>query len=584
MVPMLKDRPSRNPLLFGVLLVVVVLAAMGLLSPDWGEQALEAPALAAGHSAGISRSADLQTPVPEMDTGRESTAMPPLEPSDPASEEASPEEEYPVRGTFVLTDCFGQEHTTLDGQFEVVTHFGEDRQSRIVEVWDGEFEFSVPDPSRFFVHDFALSDRVAELDIEKELTGPHHDQRLALRARDQCEVRLEIVDAKTGAHLSGVEIWSESDLESSARLLPLVEACDQVLQGGTSPILLPQVDLGWGTLRTYWVRAGEHAWGKVSVDHTHTGDYTVRLDTEASLAVLVKGLEGAGFGGLDPWLNLRRLEDNEILAYAMLERSFTHRWDGVPPGSYRVSVDLGYHWDDPLPLGSGEVSLGESEEASLVIEASPPEIPLGPVRVSGTVRVHEFWREQGFSMGFHGIGETERWEGLGRDIRFSDLAADVSDADLLHWSKELPCEGSWQVTVGHLGVHEDFEATVSGTRDIDITVQDPAELSIQVKDAETGHVLPGLHVWYAYAGKTRNRAIVWPNTEYQPESGRHRMHMPAGRALMRFSSEGYAEVEEELELTPGKQELTYELEPCARVDFEFIEGTVVVPVSRGRGP
>ena len=93
--------------------------------------------------------------------------MPPLEPSDPASEEASPEEEYPVRGTFVLTDCFGKELTTLDGRFEVVTHFGEDRQSRIVEVWAGEFEFSVPDPSRFFVHDLALSDRVAELDIEK---------------------------------------------------------------------------------------------------------------------------------------------------------------------------------------------------------------------------------------------------------------------------------------------------------------------------------------------------------------------------------------------------------------------------------
>ena len=579
MVPMPKDRPSRNPLLFGALLVAVMLAAMGLLGPDWGEEALDTLALAAEHSVDASRSADLPIPVPEANTGRESTAPLPLELPAPASEEALSEREYPVHGTFVMTDCFGQEHADLDGQFELITRFGGVREVRAIELSRGSFEFMVPDPSHFFVHDLELSEIWTSLELEKELSGPHGDQLLLLRARDQCQVSLEVLDAMTHAQLTGVDVWEEGELDSSARSIPVVEGLERVVIDGSSPLFLPEVDLNWGTVRTYWVRVEGYAWGKVNVDHTRVSDHTIRLSPGSTLRVKVEGLEQTQLSGMETWLYLRRLEDDELLAYKMLDRSFTHSWRGVSPGSYRVCVDLGFYWGDPLPLGSAEVELGTSAEASIVVTAVPAEAPLGPVQVSGTVRAHEFWREQKFSMEFHGRGETERWEGSNTRIRYSELSPDRVDPDLFYFSKELPCEGSWQVNVGFLGVHEDFEATSSGAQGIEVTIPPPAELSISARDAETGHALTSVRVWYRYTSKSESKQLVWPDIEYRPESGTHHMSMPAGRATMIFSAQGFAEIEEELDITPGHHELAYELEPRARVDLEFMEGVTAIPVS-----
>ena len=575
-----KDRTARRGLLLGVLVFAAALATWAFLDSEWNEKDLGAPTLAAeGVESDALLALELEPLVETPDTERESLVLLPQEPGEPGPEEALVEEEYPVRGTFVLSDCFGRELTTLNGRFEVITHFGKVRQSRMVELRRGSFEFSVPNPTQFYVHELELEGRELELDLQKELTGPHDDQRLSLSARDQCEVRLEVVDAATGAPLRGVEVWSEDDLDSSAILLPLVEYCDHVLKDGASPILLPWVDIGWARLRTYWVHVEGYAWGKVGVDHSRPGDYLIRLGPPAALAVRVVGLAGKRLGGKDLWLHLRRKEDNAVLAFAKLGSSFTHRWERVPLGSYRLCVDLGGHWDDPLTLASAAVELSSSDEVSVVLEASPPDVPIGPVQVSGTLRVGAFWREQGFSLGFHGIGEAERWGSWRLGVKFSDLAADAVDPDLLHWSEELPCVGTWQVSVGRLGVHEDFEVGPSGAQGIELTVPDPAQLSILLKDAETGHILPSLGVWYSYAGETRHRTIVWPRMKFDPKSGRHRVAMPAGRVSLRVSSRGYADAEDELDLKPGEHELSYELAPCARVDFAFTNGVAAVPVN-----
>ncbi len=541
--------------------------------------------------------ADDEPPGPELSAARPAEEAPALERSlerDTAREsitDVTPEtlgsiedvtpapSEYPVSGHFILTDCFGREFTTLYGEFELITRLNGERRVQSVEMKRGEFAFTVPDPSDFFVHELKLANRESNLDLEREVSGPHEDQRLVLTAREQCEVRLEVVDGMTGAHLSDLEVWSDEDLDSSAIAVPVTESCELVERAGSSPVFLPEVDLDWGTIRTYWVRTEGYAWGKVSVDHTRSGDHRLRLHTAGALTVSIEGLDRSRMGGVDTWLHLHRSEDDGLIAYAQLTPSFVHRWDALTPGTYRISADLGFYWDEPLSLGSGEVDVVASAEASLIIEATPPEVPRGPVLVGGVVRAHEHWRDKGFSLGFHGLGETERWEGNDRSLAFSELKPDPSDPDLLRWSKEVPCEGTWQVSVGYIGVHTDFKASLLNTREVEVSIPDPAELSISVRDAATGHTLPSIGVWYEYLGKTPHKEIVWPVLDYRPESGTHHMAMPAGRVNMRVYCQGYADIRGELDLAPGRHEFEYELEPRARVNLDFMEGSTGVPVS-----
>lgn len=572
-----KGRPDPNLLLLGGSVLALLLVVAGALhSRGAGREVLvpEQAAVLAADSAPT-----LEVPAERSGAARAAIASAAPQVLEPF--EATPPEplEYPVSGHFILTDCSGRELTTLDGQFELITRLNGERKTQPVPIRRGSFSFTVPNPSDFFVHDLELTGREVRLDIEKELTGPHEDQKMILTAHDQCGVRLEVVDDSTGAQLTGLEIWSEGELDSSTRAIPATEGCDHIAGAETSPVFLPEVDLDWGTIRTYWVRAEGYTWGKVSVDHTSSGDHKLRLHPAGALHVRVEGLERARMGGVHAWLNLWSLEDNELLAYAQLKPSFTHRWEAVRPGAYRVSVDLGDHWDDPLPLGAARVELTSSVEAKLVIEASPPEIPLGPVRVSGVVRAHEYWREEGLSLGFHGLGETERWEGVRPSLSASELRPDPSDPGILHWTKELPCEGAWQVTVGRIGIHKDFNASMINTPLVEVTVPDPAQLSIQVRDATTGHVLPSIGVGYRYLDRTLHQGIVWPSLDYRPGSGTHSMAMPAGRVALRIYCEGYTGIEEERDLAIGEHELSYQLEPCARVDLKFLDGSTTIPMS-----
>ena len=571
----LQDNNTSKRVLVGVPLLGLLALLLAIASGDVDEE-LPGPELSAVR-------ATEETPtlehLAERDTAREPIADVTPETLGPVEDVAPTLSEYPVSGHFILTDCFGQELTTLSGEFELITTLNGERRVQPVEMRRGTFAFTVPDPSDFFVHELKLADREISLDLERELTGPHEDQRLLLTARDQCEVRLEVVDGATGVHLSSLEVWSEEDLDSSAIAVPVTESCELVELAGSSPVLLPEVDLGWGAIRTYWVRTEGYAWGKVSVDHTRPSDHRLRLHAAGALLVSVEGLERSRMGGVDTWLTLRRLEDDGLVAYAQLTPSFVHRWDALTPGTYRISADLGFYWDEPLSLGSGEVEVVASAEASLIIEATPPEVPRGPVLVGGVVRAHEHWRDKGFSLGFHGLGETERWEGNDRSLAFSELKPDPSDPDLLRWSKEVPCEGTWQVSVGYIGVHTDFKASLLNTREVEVSIPDPAELSISVRDAATGHTLPSIGVWYEYLGKTPHKEIVWPVLDYRPESGTHHMAMPAGRVNMRVYCQGYADIRGELDLAPGRHEFEYELEPRARVNLDFMEGSTGVPVS-----
>ncbi|MCH2106135.1 MAG: hypothetical protein MK291_05790 [Planctomycetes bacterium] len=570
-----RARSIKTLLIAGASVLALLLALLGAFAPR-GERLEEVAPPVAVEPEQVAPLVDLEgerVAVERASVGGEALVTEAL------TDEAAPERSgYPVSGQFILTDCFGQEHAHLDGEFTLVYKRDGERLERAVPVEGGAFSFTVPDPSDFFVHDMELADREISLELEKELTGSLEDQRLLLTARDQCEVRLEVLDAETRGHLSSVEVWSVWDLDSSEKAVPWSADIEPSLRGVSSPISLPEVDLDWGSQRSYWVRSEGYAWAKVNVDHSRYSDQVVMLERGGTLGVQVEGLESETVGGSQIYLQLKRTGERSM-TLERLGSSFQHEWESVPPGAYRVSVILGEPWASPLSLGTAEVTVRASEDAQVLFPVEAPEAPPGPVAVNGVVRAHEHWRDKGFALTFHASGETQRWEGQPPTLRSQDMESDPTDPDLLRWSAELPCEGAWEVSVKWLNVHQAFTASLAHTPTLELTIQAPAQVSMQIRDAETDAVLPGAQLWWDAWGSKSRRVHVWATLEFRPELGTHHITIPAGDKSFDILCDGYFGWPERVELIPGPQELAFQLEPVGRVDVRFMEGGAARPMS-----
>lgn len=573
---MSKERQTRRVLLTGVLLIAVLLGiwsiggtSSGALYPDASSQveASERDALP-----------PIEVPKTAREAGSPGEALQGPEEEAPTLEaEAASEPGHRVRGTLMLTDCIGQEVNNLDGRFTVYTRVDGERAEIEVEIRRGEFEFGIADPSSLYASDLIVEGRDVVLEWSPEVMSLLGSPTLALKAREQCEVRLVVRDAKTGAHLKGLEIWADTDINDLQMLLPNLD--DHIAEDAASPYTLPEVDLDWEGERIYWVRAEGYAWEKVLVDHMGKGDYVVELRLGAEMTVIVEGLRGGSLNGHDPCLNLWSVEDEVVVANWCEAPPFTHRWEGVPPGHYRVLYNLDWHPSESPLLGSREVNLQVGAVATVTIEPVLPELPFGPVIAKGTVRAGEYWREKGFSLYFVPLGETERWATQRERLYLRDLAPDSSDPDLFRWSTELCCEGSWQVVVAPCRVHEDFDISASGVEDIELSIEDPAELSLLLKDAQTGEILPSATITYEYVGHSRTQVMVFSQHRFDPLTSRHQVAVPAGHVTLRVSAQAHHLLEEELLLTPGARELAYELEPVGGVDFHFYDGLARCPMN-----
>jgi len=571
-----KERQTHRVLLTGVLLIAVLLGLWSLGCPSSGGLYPDASSRVDASRRDALPPVELPTAAREEGSPREALQGPEEEAPTPEAE-AESEPGHRVRGTLTLTDCVGQEVKDLDGRFTVYTRADGERREIEVEILRGEFEFGLSDPSSLYIRGLFVEGRDVALEWSPERMSLLGAQTLTLKAREQCEVRLVVRDAVSGAHLKGLEIWADNDINDLQRLLPNFN--DLIAEDVASPYTLPEVNLGWESERLYWVRSEGYGWKKALVDHMGRGDYFVDLRPGGDLTVLVEGLRGGRLKGHNPCLSLWSVETGEVVANWCEAPPLTHRWEGVPPGHYRVLYTLDWYPGDPPILGSGEISLQAGDVATVTIEPVLPELPFGPVIVSGTVRAGEYWREKGFSLKFIPLGETEWWATERGRLYLRDLAPDASDPDLFHWSTTLSCEGSWQVIVAPCRVHEDFDVSASGAENIEISIEDPAELSLLLKDAQTGEILPSATITYEYVGHSRTQGMVFSQHRFDPATSSHQVGIPAGHVNLRISVQAHRLLEEELMLTPGARELTYELEPVGGVDFHFYDGLVRCPMN-----
>ena len=571
---MRRERQTRRVALTGALLIAALLGIWSVQPPRSEGAYLKVPSQV---ETGALPPLEFPAAPPINESLREALLGEQEEAEMPEVAEANRETRQRVRGTLVLTDCVGQEVEDLDGRFIVYTKIKGERVGLRVEFRRGEFEFELSDPSSLYVSDLFVEGRDVVLEWSPERMKLLGSPTLTLKAREQCEVRLVVRDAVSGAQLKGLEVWADHDIDDLQMLLPNFD--ELIAEDVVSPYTLPEVDLDWGSERLYWVRAEGYAWKKALVDHTGTGDYFVDLRPGADLTVIVEGIRDGSLGGHQPCLSLWSVEAEEVVADWCEAPPFIHRWEGVPPGHYRALYSLDWDPSDSPILGAGEISLQAGDVATVTIEPALPELPFGPVVAKGTVRVGADWREKGFKLEFIPIGETKQWATATERLYLHDLILDPSDPELFRWSTTLSCEGSWQVIVAPCRVHEDFDISASGVEDIELSIEDPAELSLLLKDAQTGEILPSATITYEYVGHSRTQGMVSSQHRFDPLTARHKVAVPAGHVILRVLAQAHQPLEEELRLIPGELELTYELEPVGGVDFNFYDGLVRCPMN-----
>jgi hypothetical protein len=128
-------------------------------------------------------------------------------------------------------------------------------------------------------------------------------------------------------------------------------------------------------------------------------------------------------------------------------------------------------------------------------------------------------------------------------------------------------------------VHEDFDISASGIENIELSIEDPAELSILLKDAQTGEILPSAAITFEFVGRSPIQGFARPHHRFDAATSKHRVGVPAGHVTLKVSAQAHRHIEEELRLVPGELELTYELEPVGGVDLHFYDGLVRCPMN-----
>jgi hypothetical protein len=563
--------PKRSPLVALTLLAGLLLAAIVWLFSS--QRGLSTPLKAALGQFQPEEETTLQGPLssPQTTVRRQFEERPAAPVAAAEIAEPQPLEDPIVHGTCVVIDSQGNVQTQVSGRFRVLSHRDEEREWASVEILSGQFEFSIPTPSSFFFDDFELYSYDASVRRGVTLSGPETDLRLDLVAHESRGAEFHVVDRKSGAHLSQVQVVHLWGFSGDSYAYPYATAnadenMDFIVRGGSSPV--PVERDGWDRtqdLHSYWVRAEGYAWVRVDVNFTFGGVYRVPLDPAGGLTARISDPEGLldVDGGLS--MMLRREEAGPPLSTGELDDRLECNWPALAPGSYVVSVEEVHPVSDGHAIGSARVMITPGATTRVTIQPASSGAQSSTVPCTGTLRTGSHWLrthtqiEFLFNAGKPGSNQSRN------SISREDLVQDPYDAQLFHWATELESPGSWQAISRYSSIDKDFEVGAEGAHGVELVIPDPVQLRLRIVDRAGGFCLRDPVIHTGYNGIPIRNSIYYLRTTFDRESGLHTLLLPTGELTLRLRIEGYTQVEDTLMIPPEGLQLTYALVPNIRI-------------------
>jgi hypothetical protein len=191
------------------------------------------------------------------------------EPAAPASEPVL------VTGAAVRISPDGEEHVGDDGAFELWVRSGGAPERLSVEVVGGRFAVEVPRGDVLHVSGLELAGR--PLFLERDEYNVPAAGFLLVRGHELSAVLLHVVSAEDGRELDGVELWPTAHalFGTSYEHPGAAPTGEPVVSDATSPVSVATRAGGSHASRGYWVRARDHAWAGIALDHSAPGERTV---------------------------------------------------------------------------------------------------------------------------------------------------------------------------------------------------------------------------------------------------------------------------------------------------------------------
>jgi hypothetical protein len=346
---------------------------------------------------------------------------------------------------------------------------------------------------------------------------------------------------------------------------------ERVLTGGSSPVELACAE----GAHTYWVRARDHAWSRITVFVGFGGERVVRLVRGGALDVRLKPF--------DPEHGIKVVLTGPGLEFDWHPDDSGHaRIEGLPPGRYEIRVEAG-RWPKKRVLAQTETRIdpGATTELALPLGdvAPPADPPAELVPLAGTLHVSAGWSEE----------DEEPPDCMTPSISAVSLLDDSVHAELEEegrWSADPVRPGRYLFRVSRWTWLQDIEVGPGGNTEVRLVVPPPCDVEVHLVDEKTGDPIAadGKLVWCvksadidpgfsAYRLNDRFLTCVQP--------GLYRFRAPVGMLEAGLFSDLLDADDMEVALRPGRNRVDMKVvwTPC--IDFAFKDGTMPVPADTG---
>ncbi|MEL6907407.1 MAG: sigma-70 family RNA polymerase sigma factor, partial [Planctomycetota bacterium] len=245
---------------------------------------------------------------------------------------------YVLRGTLTMRDAEGLQNPSASGSFALWTSTGTLQVPVERGAWSVEL---APDQEISFRirHDeeVRMDGRIGWLtggtDAFASKSVLDRDTEIALRGRWPAEHRLLVLDAETGAHLSGVQVIECSDVDGAFPHPSSRANGTQVHENALSPLrIVPRAR----HRSDYLVGCSGFAWTTIALDHDEPGTTEVALRPGADLTVRFGGEES---GPIE--FAIQELGDPRRRSERGLASTDPVRLQGLPTGNYLLQARAG---------------------------------------------------------------------------------------------------------------------------------------------------------------------------------------------------------------------------------------------------
>jgi len=493
----------------------------------------------------------------------------------PAAEEtATDPSTLHVEGRVVLVEDSGEEVEDASGSMTLILWQGNHGGHRQVAVERGAWTLELEEPCALGVRELELDGRAA---IPEDPRARHAIDRgvVVVRARLPVLLVLHVRDAATGVPLSPVTVAAVSWGRAGAAHPGGVDDAEEVIDGATSPIdLRLPAPYALRDEVTLFAHAPGYAWGSVRVDPRAGGERFLDLVPGGGMDVAIHG----DLTGRTSRLRVREGHEDAPVPLVDIEVGGRDdaRIEGLVPGAYRVSLEVGEWFRGPASLASAsaEVRPGERTPVELVVDALPlpPKVPL-----AGVVVVPPAWELSDFVLTLEVLGAPLDGGDDRKELPSVRMSPVPEEEGALAWTAGDVLPGRYELALGQLEYSISFEVGPGGRSDVRFEVPPPGTVSVEVVDTDTGERAEIEHISWACRRPQWVTTGGLENVGPDPETGRFEFRAPQCEIMVSTTGGGYGWANASVDVGPGTNEVRLEVRRTIAITLCLRDGETPVP-------